>query len=127
MRVKLSADEKMTIMKALNIASIFYEKTRRKEDYFKVNELTDLLFFETEITALLSDENTTYYSDSAKRLEELLKEREFKVSAEEQGCKVYQLRPLPEGPIDPNDQDEIEADKYMSPKMKEIAKEHPEL
>lgn len=127
MQVKLSADEKMTIMKALNIASIFYEKNRRREDYFKVNDLTDLLFFEKEITALLSDENTTYYSESAKKLNEILKERDSKASAEEQGCKVYQLRPLPEGPNDPDDPDEIEADKYMSAKIKEIAKEHPEL
>lgn len=127
MQVKLSADEKMTIMKALNIASIFYEKNRRREDYFKVNDLTDLLFFETEITALLSDENTTYYSKGAKRLEELIKERGSKASAEDQGCKIYQLRPLPEGPDDPDDPDEIEAEKYMSTKMKEITKEHPEL
>lgn len=124
MQVKLSDDEKKTITKALGIARIFYEKTKRKDEYFQIEELTDLLFFEKEITVCLSDSNVTYYTEDAKRLGDLLKERESRMSARKQGCKVCQFRSMPDGPIDP---DEVEADKYFRAKMKEIAKEHPEI
>jgi len=127
MLVKLSDDEKRTIIKAINIARIFYEKTKRKEDYLKTDSLADILFFEKEITVHLSDENATYYSEDAKKLGELLEERAALLRAEEQGCKVYQLKPVPEGPVDPDDPDEVEADKYFRSKMMEIAKEHPEI
>ena len=127
MQVKLTEDEKRTIIKALDIARIFYEKTKRKEDYLKVDGLADILFFEKEITVILSDENAIYYTDDAKKLGELLEERAARLKAEEQGCKVYQLKSVPEGPVDPDDPDEVEADKYFRSKMIEIAKEHPEI
>ncbi len=93
----------------------------------QVDVLADILFFEKEITVHLSDENATYYSDDAKKLGELLEERAARLKAEEQGCKVYQLKTVPEGPVDPDDPNEVEADKYFRSKMMEIAKDYPKI
>ena len=127
MQVKLSDDERRQIVDALYIARLFYEKTGRQEEYFEVDDLCKLLFFANELTTDLSDERVTYYTEDAKKLKDLLKERESKAKAKEQGCKVYQFRTMPEGPDDPDDPDEVEADKFINEKMREIAKEHPEL
>lgn len=127
MQVKLSGDEKRTILNALSVARIFYEKTKRKEEYFQVEDLFELLFFEKEIIVSLSDQDVTYYLEEAKKLEAILKDREARLSVPEEGCRVYQFRSMPEGPDDPDDPDEVAADKYFSAKMKEIAKEHPEI
>jgi hypothetical protein len=126
-QVKLTGEEKKTILNALSIARIFYEKTKRKEEYFQVEDLFELLFFEKEITVSLSEQDVTCYLEDAKRLDTILKEREARVSAPEGGCRVYQFRAMPEGPDDPDDPDEVAADRYFSVKMKEIAKEHPEI
>jgi hypothetical protein len=126
MRVKLSDGERRTIVSALDIARIFYEKTKRKEDYFEVDDLARLLFFAGELTADLSDDSTTYSTDS-KKLKDLLEERETRAKAEEHDCRVYQFRTIPEGPDDPDDPDEVESDIRITRRMKEIAKEHPEL
>jgi hypothetical protein len=126
MQVKLSDDERRRIVDALYIARLFYEKNRKKEEYFEVDDLCELLFFADELLADLSDANTTYSEDS-KKLKDLLKEREARKKAGEQGCKVFQFRLMPEGPDDPDDPDEVEADTIITRKMKEIAKEHPEI
>ena len=91
-----------------------------------MDELARLLFFAGDLTVDLSDENTTYSADS-KKLKDLIEEREARSKAEEQGCRVYQFRTLPEGPDDPDDPDEVESDIRITRRMKEIAKEHPEL
>ena len=127
MLVKLSDGERLAIIQALGLARIFYEKTGRKEEYFEVEDLARLLFFAGEITADVSDDRVTYYSEDAKRLKDLLEDRESRAKAEEQGCRVYQFRTMPEGPDDPDDPDEVDADISITRRMKEIAKEHPEL
>lgn len=126
MQVKLTRDELQTITGALDIARIFFEKTKRKEDFFEVDDLARILFYANEITANLSDENTTYSPDS-RTLGELLAERDAKLKANSQGCQVYQFRTMPEGLIDPDDPDEVAADLAITKRMKAIAKEHPEL
>lgn len=126
MQVKLTGEELRTITSVLDIARIFYEKTKRKEEYFEVNDLARLLFFADEITAALSDANTAYSPDS-KKLKDLLDERAAKIKANDQGCQVYPFRTMPEGPDDPDDPDEVEVDFAITQKMKEIAKEHPEI
>lgn len=96
MLVKLTRDELLTITSALDIARIFFEKTKRKEDFFEVDDLARLLFFADEMTADLSDENTTYSLDS-KTLKDLLKERDAYCigrttsphQANEQGFDLY--------------------------------------
>lgn len=127
MQVKPTKEEAFAMEKALHIARLFYEKSGRKEEYFEVDDLTDLLFFAGEVAVNLSDDNVTYYTENAKKLKDLLEERESRLKAKEQGCKVYQFRTMPEGPEDPDDPDEVEADRSLTRKMREIAKEHPEL
>ncbi|HPZ43584.1 MAG TPA: hypothetical protein PL078_06215 [Bacillota bacterium] len=127
MLVKLSDEERRRIMDALYIARHFYEKTKRKDDYFEVDDLVGLLFFAGEIIVNLSDDNVTYYTENAKKLKDLLAERDAKLKAKEQGCKVYQFKTMPEGPEDPDDPDGVKADIRITRRMKEIAKEHPEL
>jgi len=126
MLVKLTREEGLAIEKALYIARTFYEKTGRKQEYFEVDDLARLLFFADEIIADLSDDNTTYSPDS-KKLKDLLEERDVRAKAKEQGCKVYQFRTILEGPEDPDDPDEVEADIRITRRMREIAKEHPEI
>lgn len=126
MQVKLTGEELRTITGALDIARLFYEKTKRQDAYFEVDDLARLLFFADEITADLSDENTTYPPQS-KKLKDLLKDRAARLAANGQGCQVYKFRTMPEGPDDPDDPDEVEADIAITHKMKEIAKEHPEI
>lgn len=127
MQVKLTKEEEFAIEKALNIARLFFEKTGRKEEYFEVDDLAGLLFFAGEIMVDLSDDRVTYYTEDAKKLKVLLEEREARARAKEQGCKVYQFRTMLEGPEDPDDPDEVEADIRITRRMREIAKEHPEL
>lgn len=127
MQIKLSDEEKATILNALNIARIFYEKTKRKEDYFKIDNLAELLLFEKEITVNLSDRDITYESEHAKRLETLLKEREAHIKAPKESGQVYQFKSMPDGPADPDDPDDVAADKYLRVKMKKMEKEHPEI
>ncbi|MDR9788367.1 MAG: hypothetical protein RJR37_14190 [Peptococcaceae bacterium MAG4] len=40
---------------------------------------------------------------------------------------MYQFKTMPEGPEDPDDPDGVKADIRITRRMKEIAKEHPEL
>ncbi|MGI6492933.1 MAG: hypothetical protein ACOX0T_11185 [Pelotomaculum sp.] len=127
MQIKLTDEEKATILNALNIARIFYEKTKRKEDYFKVDNLSELLLFEKEITVDLSDSDIIYKSEQSKRLETLLKEREAQSKAPKESGQVYQFKSMPDGPVDPDDPDDVAADKYLRVKMKKMEKEHPEI
>jgi len=126
-RIKLSGEEKATILNALNIARLFYEKTKRKEEYFKVDNLAELLLFEKEITVELSDSDITYESEHSKRLETLLKEREAQIKAPRESGQVYQFKAMPDGPADPDDPDDVAADINLRLKMKQLEKEHPEI
>lgn len=126
MNFKLTGHELRTLTSALDIARLFYEKTKRKEEYFAADDLARLFFFADELTADLSDESTTY-SPASKTLKDLLDERDIKIKANDQVCQVYPFRVMPEGPDDPDDPDETEADLMISRQMKEIAKEHPEI
>lgn len=123
MLVKLSNDERRTVVQALGLAQIFYEITGRKEEYFEVHDLARLLFFSGELVADLSDDNVVYHIGGTKKLKDLLEERESR----EQGCKMYQFRTMPEGLEAPDDPDDAEADILITRRVKKIAKEYPEL